>query len=200
MELINAINKQSIPIYAWNRLWSITKCEKIVDVSTIPFHDFDFVKSDFVNEITKTQKLKKELEINCNLPDGTLQAEIKQLEAGELFRLTGFYINGEKKHESFLLNGVKCDTWTQWYSNGLIKGETKYIESKPIYEKLYYQNGVIQKSIDYNNTGKWSTMTEWYDNGQIMFENNNRSEYKRYSRNGELVDSYLKNGSQRRCI
>lgn len=192
MKLVNAINNQSIPIYAWNRLWSITKHEKIVRVSAIPFNDFDFVKSDFVNEITKARKLKKELAINCKLPNGVLQTEIKQIETGELLRLTGFYKNGKKKYESFLLNGVKCDTWNQWYSNGLIKSESKYLESNPIYERSYYQNGLIQKTIEYDNSGNWTTMTEWYDNGQIMFENNHRSEFKRYSRNGELVDSYKK--------
>lgn len=198
MEIINAINRRGTPIYAWNRLWSICNYDKLVNVKTVPFSDFDFINIEFVEKIKEIQDLKQELEFECETPNSKIHAEIKQTEKGGLIKLTGYYSNGVKKYESSQINGVNNDTWFEWYENGITKTEKKYLKSSLVYEKSFHKNGKNQKLIKYDSSGNWTTMTEWYDNGQVMFENNKRGEYFRFSDDGVLLDSYEKTAVNKR--
>jgi len=143
------------------------------------------------------------IERKNNLNHGKFM-RLKKINDNWIIVLKGTFKNGEKHGEIRTYNDIGNLVLINNYKNG--KKEGKMLEFKndtlineeffenniKMWEKIYYDNGVIHSEINYNNQGKQHGIEKiYYDDGtlEIMsyWENGNKKWQKEYYLTGELM-------------
>jgi len=195
IDLISIIKDTSMPVYAWNRVWSKTNFEKLEDVSRIPFEDFDIIDFDFVKKINKSIEKCENITFNCVFPYGKIHCEINITSNSKEIALTYFYSNGNKKHLTNYFDGKLNGKCLCWYPNGQLKEEIEYFQNKHLSKKCYFPSGNIEMIGVFNKEGSEKSVKTWYDNGQLSFENNDdEGTSVSYSETGVVLLKSIRSG------
>lgn len=126
-----------------------------------------------------------------NVPDGVRR---EYDEKGNIIQ--GYiFLNGKMVAEGIIdEKGLKQGYFQEYYENGRVKAEGKYVDSKPVGQwKYYYQDGTLEQEGTFNNRGRHIGEWIWYyQNGYVwkkeFFENGkNEGEYIEYDISGKII-------------
>jgi antitoxin component YwqK of YwqJK toxin-antitoxin module len=195
LDLINSIKNESMPVYAYSRVWSNVNYEKLEDITLIPFQDFDLIDFEFVRQINKAIEKGDETFIECLFPDGRLHGKIDLIPSSEKITLTYYYPNGNKKYLITTVERQIDGKFLVWHPNGQIKEETDYVRNKHLNKKGYFPSGNIEMDEHFiGDEFGYNIVKTWYDNGQIRFETNELGESFTYSVTGGLESKGIRTG------
>ncbi len=126
-----------------------------------------------------------------DLPDGVRREydELGNIIKGYIF------LNGKMIAEGIIdEKGLKQGNFLEYYENGRVKAEGRYVDSKPVGAwKYYYSEGTIEQEGSFDNRGRHDGMWLWYyNNGNVWkkenFENGvNEGEYIEYDISGKVI-------------
>ena len=191
IEVATCLNETDEKIYAYNKIWCRENFSEILDISKIPYQDFDIIDFEFVNRVNSLIPNNEDKSINGLYPNGKIRTSLKIALNYSEFTLTYYYKDGNKKHITSYLNNKLNGQCISWYPNGNINKNFQYSNSKTNSETYYYPTGLNKRSRivfeDYSYESK-----DWYENGQLKNEHNRNGSSYSYSSSGSLTYKKLK--------
>jgi len=194
LELINVIKTNYSPVYAWDRIWSKCKYVKAVDVTKIPFQEFDLIDFEFVNKINELILNNNNGVIDCYYMNGEKHAELAFVSNRNEVSLTYYFPNGNKKHFTSYLNGKLNGKCISWYPNGQVKEKVEYSENKCLGRIKYFQSGNTEMIENFYNDGTGKDLHIWYENGNIKEILNEDGTSFSYTDSGVLIAKSIRKG------
>lgn len=159
-------------------------------------YDFDKLIFVFTKEYTKRADEIKRIPSFIN----------KMYKVGDKWCLTGsskpytgkyidYYLDGIKKEEGFINDGVDDGLRTYYYKDGTIKLYRNYSKGIPNGESgKYFQNGKLQCKGIFKNGKEEGLWTEWYSTGVIKWETEYKSGKARLAKEVIKANSLFEKG------
>lgn len=194
LDLINMLKTSSDPVFAWNRIWTKSKFERLDDVSKIPFRDFDILDFDFIRLVNNSMLNKEANCITCQYPDTKVHTEATLYFNSTEISLAYYYPNGNKKHLTNYFEAKLNGKCLMWHPNGQLEEEIDYLQNKCLGKKHYFPSGNIKMIENFKEDGSGKSVKTWYDNGHLFFESNEDGTSFTYSEKGEIISKSIRCG------